>query len=141
MDRLTDADPDNRVPYWRDDLVAGAAERGEDDDLTDRIDANGDPTTDPSGFLVDRKDREHVTYYQDAQGRWKPTALKRGDHVICAGLPLIVVGPARGRGYFSGYYAPWFGDAIIPIESAYVYERAPEDTNETPMPIVPEVSP
>lgn len=138
MDRLTDADPDNRIPYWRQDLLEGATERGEDDDLNDRIDAQGNVTTDPSGILVDRKDRQHVAYYQDSSGKWLPTALKRGDHVNCAGLPLVVVGPARGRTYFSGYYAPWFGDAIIPIEAAYTYERAPEDPQETPMPIIPE---
>jgi hypothetical protein len=137
MDRLTDADPDNRVPYWRQDLYDGATVRNEDDDLQERIDQDGNPTADPSGLLVDRKDREYVAYYQDSQGRWKPTLLKRGDHVICGGLPLVVIGPARDRRFFNGYYYPWFGDSVIPIEALYVYERAPEDPNETPMPIIP----
>ena len=135
MERMTDADPDDRVAYWRADNVTCADT--EDTDLTDRIDEVGEPTTDPSGLMVDRRDREHVAYYL-RDGAWKPTALKRGDHVVCAQLPLIVIGPARGRDYFLGYYEPWFGDLVIPIEAFYIDERAPEDVNETPMPIIPE---
>lgn len=139
MERLTDADPDNRVAYWRAHGHASAST--EDNDLNERIDVDGRPTEDENGILVDRRDREHVAYYQDAEGRWKPCALKIGDDVICGGLPLRVVGPARDRRFFTGYYAPWFGDSTLPIEALYVYERAPLDDQETPMPIIPEVTP
>ena len=57
MDRLTDADPDGRITYWRQALHDGAAVNGEDDSFQDRIDVNGNVTTDPSGIMIDRKDR------------------------------------------------------------------------------------
>lgn len=139
MDRLNDADPNGSMGPIMQTLRDNAPTW--DADLNERIDAEGNPTTDTSGLLVDRCDRSVVAYYQDAQGRWKPSALKAGDDVICAGMPLRVAGPARGRGYFSGYYEPWFGDAVVPIEAAYVTERAPADSGETPMPIIPGTTP
>ena len=148
MDRYPNAeypdpvDPDTRIPYWKADLVAGAAERGEDDDLTDRIDQDGWPTTDPSGILADRRDRTVLSYYQHADGRWLPSLIKEGDDISWYGLPLRVVGAARQRNCVSCYYAPWFSDAIIPVDisTESVLDRAPLDPNETPMPVIP-VSP
>lgn len=134
-----DPDPTGRIPHWQQDIHDAAALRGEDDYLTDRIDQDGLPTEDPSGLLVDRRDREHVAYYQTAEGAWKPLLLKRGDHVICAGLPLVVVGPGSHRTVFSGMYAPWLGDNfVLPIEASYITDRAPADPTEDPMPIIPD---
>lgn len=148
MDRLSDqdVDPNNRMPYWRQYNVEGASLRGEDDDLMLRIDADGndiDPsdTTTP-GIYVDRRDREHVAYYQDSEGRWKPLRVKRGDDIICAGMPMRVLGPAGGRTYFFGFYAAWFGEERLPIDAAYITERAPVDPGDLPdMPITEEPEP
>jgi len=136
MERLTEADLEGNVDRLVTELIEGSPVA--DADMPERIDAEGNITTDESGIFVDHCDRQVVSYYQDRQGRWKPTALKVGDDVICAGIPLRVVAPARGRGYFSGYYSPWFGETLVPIEARYVTERAPLDPNETPMPIIPD---
>lgn len=149
MDRFTDADPNERIPFWRTFNVEGATVRGEDDDLLKRIDLDGNELPDgevgqppgPGAVYIDRRDREHVCYYQDSQGRWKPTHLKRGDHVIAGGLPLEVIGPAGGREVFFGYYNAWFGDERLPIEVKYVYDRAPLDPNEPAMPVIPAEEP
>lgn len=147
MDRLTDADPDNRVEYWRQENVESQTIHGVDDILDARIDAEGrdiDPSdTDTPGIYVDRRDREHVCYYQTADGRWLPTPLKRDDHVTACGLPLVVIGPGSTRTVFLGYYAPWFGDMRLPVEVAYIEDRAPLDPAEPPMPVIPtpEVTP
>ncbi len=125
MNRLTDVD-DARVAYWRQDNHDAAAVRGEDDDL--------DP--------LDRRDRSVVVYYKDQNNADQPSALKRGDDVEWCGIQIRVVGPARDRNFFLGYYDPWFGDMILPCSDVqYVTDRAPQDTNETPMPVVPEVTP
>jgi hypothetical protein len=141
MDRFSDADPDERVEFWRTYNLEGATVRGEDDDLTRRIDEDGrdiDPsdTTTP-GIYVDRRDREHVAYYQAPDGRWLPSRLKRGDDVICCGLPMRVICPGGDRSVFMGYYAPWFGDDRLPVEVQWVTERAPLDPQEEPMPVIP----
>jgi hypothetical protein len=143
MDRLTDADPDGRMAYWRQYNVEGASVRGEDDDLMARIDAEGhdidlSDTTTP-GIFVDRRDREHVAYYQDADGTWQPMRLKRDDDVVCCGMPMRVLGPCSGRGNFYGYYHAWFGEERIPLEAAWITERAPADPADLPdMPIIPD---
>lgn len=116
-----------------------AAAATEDDDLNDRVDAQGNPTLDPSGILIDRRDRPEVCYYQDANGRWKPTDLKRGDHVMYAGqLPVRVIGPERGREYFCGYWPEGnMGNGLLQLPVSGVTDRAPLDENATPMPLYP----
>lgn len=137
MDRWTDADPSDCMAVLAQQMRDAAAVK--DADLTERIDADGHPTTDPSGILADRSDREHVAYYQTSDGRWLPSALKVGDDVLCGGfVPVRVAGPARGRSLFSGYYEPWFGsEMLVPIDVQYVSDRAPLDSSETAMPVIP----
>lgn len=115
MDRINDAEADpERVAFHRADQVAGA-DAGQDDDL--------DP--------LDRRNREHVAYYQDANGNWVPCPLKRNDDVLVAGcIPVRVIGPQRDRGFFFGYYAPWFGDSLFSCSFDYISHRAPADPNE-----------
>lgn len=139
MDRLSELDASqSHIDDLRADQHAAALPpRSEDDDLTDRIDASGAATTDPSGILADRRDRTVTAYYEQSSGLWKPTLLKPNDDADCGGWYVRVVGPARDRAFFLGYYGPWFGDMLIPIEARYLYDRAPADANETAMPIVP----
>jgi hypothetical protein len=124
MDRFTNVDQE-RVEYHRQvEHEQASAPTNEDDDLADPR---------------DRRNREHVAYYEDASsGEWLPMALKRDDDVVCNGLPMRVVGPARDRSYFNGYYNEWFGDMLFPIAAQYIEERAPADPNETPMPLFPQ---
>lgn len=111
----------------------------EDDDLTDRVDEQGNPTLDPNGILIDRRDRPEVCYYLDANGRWKPTDLKRGDHVMFAQmLPVRVIGPARGRGFFLAYWPEGnMGGGLLTLPVENISDRAPLDENATPMPLFP----
>lgn len=142
MDRLlaSDVDPNGRIAYWLAYNTDGS-NAGEDDDLTDRIDETGALTTDPNGIALDHRNRPVIAYYQDANGLWKPANIKQGDHVICLGMPMEVSGAASGRGTFFGYYDSWFGDMQIPLDISWITERAPLDPNETPMPIIPTVTP
>lgn len=136
MERMTGIDEQlaeqHRLDRYND------AENGGDDDLPGRIDENGLDTEDESGLLVDRKNREHVAYYQKADGSWHPSALKVGDDVmICDAFTVRVIGPGRLRWYFAAYKPEWFGEDIIPIELQAITDRAPRDPGETPWPIVP----
>jgi hypothetical protein len=106
----------------------------QDVDLTLRIDAQGRPTEDADGILCDRRDREHVCYFEH-EGRWLPTVLKRGDHVMLSGMPLRVIGPARHREFFLGYWPEEFGDSLLTIMSTGINDRAPQDPAEVPLPI------
>jgi hypothetical protein len=145
MDPLLDADPDGRIPFHRQDNVEAAAVRNEDFGFLGRLDQEGNDLGSndvgellPGQIWVDRRDREHVAYYQGADGRWRPTHLKRGDHVIAGGMPMVVVGPGSGRTTFLGYYAPWFGDMVLPIDVMHVSDRVPADASELAMPVIPE---
>jgi hypothetical protein len=95
-------------------------------------------TEDAEKEPLDRRDREHVAYYQDpSTSEWLPTALKRDDDVIWAGvIPSRVVGPAEGREWLQVYH-PDLGDMVYPIHWSYVSDRAPLDTQEAPLPIGP----
>jgi hypothetical protein len=142
MERFTNIDQATQaqIDALRASEVA-AASGGEDDYLTDRIDASGMPTEDPSGLLVDRRTREHVAYYQDESDAWHPTPLKRNDDILCdGGIPMRVVGPARTRGNIM-CWCKWddvgIDEAFIILLSMIV-DRAPLDPNETPMPLIPE---
>lgn len=118
---------------------------GIDDPYTDKIDASGFPTDDPSGLMVDRRDRPHVVYYQAPDGSWQPTPLKNNDDVqVYAGaVPPIyarVIGPANQRDWFSC----WVEFSAEPYDKMEMYvnvvdvaDRAPVDPNETPMPLIP----
>jgi hypothetical protein len=144
MERL-DADVDQeRVEFWRVDQVAAARTRGEDDDLTEQVNAQ----------FIDRRDRAVVAYYWDPEaesgqdpelgeiikGAWRPSHLKRDDDVICGGIPLRVVGPARDRGFFLGLYPPWFGDSVMACEALSITDRAPANAGEPPMPVIPGIN-
>lgn len=121
MDRLTDVDQ-TRVEYWRAELKQ-RADDGDDDDFTDPR---------------DRSNRDDVAFYQTGDGEWHPTALKRDDHVRIADVVNgVVVGPARDRRFVAIYNDTVFGDSPVWFEWVVVTDRAPADTSETPMPIVP----
>jgi hypothetical protein len=136
MDRMPDIDEDE-VESLRQERIADTVAGG-DDDLDARIDANGIPTEDASGILVDRKDREEIAYYEDTDGSWKPYLVKQDDDVMIAdSFSVRVLGPARDRRYFAAYKPEWFGRSIIPIEASAITDRAPLDSGETPMPIRP----
>jgi hypothetical protein len=126
MERLTDADPDGRAAYWRTYYEEGSSVRHEDDDL------------DPEH----RCDRLLNTSLSAAQRVVVAGAtIKPGDHVICAGLPLEVICPARNSLFFYGYYAPWFGDMPVPIDGSYLTEVARLDPADENTPIWLEVTP
>lgn len=113
-----------------------------DSDLTDRIDANGFPTQDPSGILYDRSDRTVISYYPAPDGSFQPTRLKLWDDVDIGGIPVRIIGAGRSHEMAAGI-CPWFGDMILMFEAIpSVRDRAPFDPQETPaMPISPEAQP
>lgn len=116
MERIPNIDQE-RVDYWRQYNVDGAAVRHEDDDLPPE----------------ERRDRADVL---------PGSVLKRDDDVIIAEvIPMRVIGPARGGNVIFGYYPDWFGDDAIGFEitpTTIITDRAPFDTEEDPMPIFPE---
>lgn len=85
-----------------------------------------------------RRDREEI---------YAGSALKRGDDVQVYGVPEFifrVVCAGNSESCLIIYYPPWFGDMLIPLEigdadaaSEAVTDRAPLDSNETPMPVFP----
>lgn len=136
MERIPDID-EALVEAHRQARLADTANGG-DDDLNARIDENGFDTADESGLLVDRKDREHVAYYQKPDGSWHPTLLKENDDVMIGGaFPVRVIGAARNRSFFAAHYPPFFGNDVVPINVEGVTDRAPADPNEPPMPVIP----
>lgn len=107
-----------------------------DDDLTDKIDAQGFETQNPLGIFVDRRIRANVAYFQAPDGSWQPTVLKQYDHVMLLGIaPVVVAMPARGRGCFLAYAPEYYGQQLVTLEWQSITDRAPADENEAPMPI------
>lgn len=142
MERIQGID-EAEIERVRQERLADTANGG-DDDLNERIDANGFPTSDPSGILVDRKDREHIAYYQAADGSFQPYALKENDDVEVGGaFNVRIVGPGRERHYVACVWPEGLGTyEVIPIEASAFTARAPADSSETPWPIRPdEVTP
>jgi hypothetical protein len=142
MDPVTDADPDGtRIPYWKQEHFDAAADRNEDWAWKGRIDEEGndlgDGDLEEGQLYVDHRNRPHVAYYQDSQGKWKPMLLKTGDQVIAAGMPMVVVCAGSGRNIFYGYNASWFGDICLPIDVQYITERIPVTPGEQDMPLTP----
>lgn len=107
-----------------------------DDDLTDKIDAQGFDTQNPLGIFVDRRIRANVAYFQAPNGSWQPTVLKQYDHVMLLGIaPVVVAMPARGRQCFLAYAPEYYGQQLVTLEWQSITDRAPVNEAEQPMPI------
>jgi hypothetical protein len=132
VDRYTDIN--QTVIESRRAAELAEAAQGLDDDLIHDGSEDGLPSN------VDQRTRDVVAYYQDDNGEWHPTELKRDDDIeYQSAIPLRTIGPARERTNYITW-CPWIEDALI-VYPEYVTDRAPVDPQETPMPIIPEVVP
>lgn len=93
--------------------------------------------------------RKEVAYYQDENDDWHPSVLKRDDDIMVIpgdvendqnGTPQAarVLGPGNGRQWFMAYtYQEPYGWGTGQYLLSNVRDRAPVDTEETPMPVIP----
>ena len=137
MDRLEDVNQEELDALIATEMSYAQSAMWGDHDLNDKIDAQGFPTENPSGLLVDRRTRPNVAYYVEANGSWQPTRLKYNDHVTVLGaMKGVVAMAARSRDFFLFYSPEFYGASLVALEAKSITDRAPADPEEPPMPVI-----
>jgi hypothetical protein len=112
------------------------------DQIAARVKQESDDGYDDDLPPEDRKNRAVIAQYQDENGDWQDSKLKKDDDVQWVSVvPGRVAGPARGRDWLSICYDPWFGDTPCPIHISYITDRAPADPQAEEEPYFPVIPP
>lgn len=78
-------------------------------------------------------------YYPNNEKPIPVSALKVNDDVMWLGfIPMRVLWGHDHPDYFNAYSPDIFGDMTVNVEGQYITDRAPADSEETPMPIYPQ---